>query len=366
MVNQQRNLWCQKSDPTKRKKSKATEPGSSELPDDRYLNRELSWLEFNDRVLDQAADESLPLLERAKFLAITSSNLDEFMMVRVGGLLLHQNSMARDPAGLTVSEQLHEVLARCQIFVRRQYDLVAQSLEPQLAAAGIHRVDLSNCTDPQLEAAESLFRAEIQAVLSPQSLSNRPFPVLPGLGMYLCARLTRDDRLTNPRTPEEETDSPWEFAVIPLGKSLPRMIGLPSENGHAYVLLEDLVAHFIDEFFPGRDVVECVPFRVTRNADVELREDEAGDLLVGMVEVLESRRVSRAVRLEYGSNPSDFVVTLLSESLRTSSQTMFEIDGPLDLTYLYSLHGLEGFDSLRDEPWPGQSTPEINPAQSMF
>lgn len=346
---------------SKKSKSEGQQP---ELPDNRFINRELSWLEFNQRVLDQAADESIPLLERAKFLAITSSNLDEFMMVRVGGLMLHRNSMARDPAGMTVSEQLNEVLAMCQVFVQRQYGLLQRSVEPQLAAGGIHRIDLGDCDDSRLQAAEAKFGEEIYAVLSPQSLANRPFPLLPGLGMYLCVRLRREA----PAVPTvEDADEPlWDFAVIPLGKSLPRIVSLPNDHGTAFVLLEDLVKRFVDAFFPGREVVECVPFRVTRNADVELREDEAGDLLMGMAEVLEGRRISRAVRLEYGSGASDEIISLLSESLNTSHLNLFEIDGPLDLTYLYSLHGLEGYDSLRYEPWPGQLSPEIDPADSIF
>ncbi len=338
----------------------------AELPENRFLNRELSWLQFNQRVLDQAADESLPLLERAKFLAICSSNLDEFMMVRIGGLMLHQNSMARDPAGLTVAEQLQDVLAMCQIFVQRQYELLNQTLQRQLSAAGILRMDLNDCSDLQLEAAEARFRDEISAVLSPQALSNRPFPLLGGLGMYLCVRLRREDDPQQQADVDAVAESPWQFAVIPLGKSLPRMIPLPCEQGHAYILLEDLVSHFVDDFFPGREVIECVPFRVTRNADVALREDEAADLLSGMTEVLESRRVSRAVRLEYGSDASDAVVSLLSESLQTSNQNLFSIPGPIDLTHLFSLHSLEGFDALRDEAWPGQSTPGIDPGESIF
>ncbi len=350
---------------SKKRSSKKIEPTAknAELPENRFINRELSWLEFNQRVLNQAADESIPLLERAKFLAITSSNLDEFMMVRVGGLLLHQNSLARDPAGMTVSEQLDEVLAMCQIFVQRQYQLLNQTLETELSAAEIRRIDLSDCSDRHAVAAEARFQDEISAVLSPQTLANRPFPLLPGLGMYLCVRLLREESLHADLQFSEDAaaEPPWEFAVIPLGKSLSRIIALPSDRGHAYVLLEDLVKHFVGDFFPGREVVECVPFRVTRNADVELREDEAGDLLVGMVEVLETRRLSRAVRLEYGSGASDAVISLLSESLRTSHLNLFAIDGPLDLSYLFSLHGLEGVDLLRDEPWPGQSTARDRP-----
>lgn len=325
---------------------KKSKPSQSELPSDRFINRELGWLAFNERVLDQAADESLPLLERAKFLAITSSNLDEFVMVRVGGLQIHTNSLARDPTGLTVSEQLHAVLSKCQVLVDGQYRLLRESLEPKLAAAEICRIDLNECSDPQLRAAEERFREEVMAVLSPQALALRPFPLLQGLGMYLCVRLRREDR-PHSDGGDDQADPPseWEFAVVPLGKTVSRIISLPCDRGHAYVLLEDLVKHFVAEFFPGREVIECEAFRVTRNADVAVREDEAGDLLSGMEEVLESRRLSRAVRLEYGASASDLMVAFLSESLQTTQQILFAIDGPLDLTYLFALHGLEGCDA---------------------
>ncbi len=346
---------------------KKSKPSQSELPSDRFINRELGWLAFNERVLDQAADESLPLLERAKFLAITSSNLDEFVMVRVGGLQIHTNSLARDPTGLTVSEQLHAVLSKCQVLVDGQYRLLRESLEPKLAAAEICRIDLNECSDPQLRAAEERFREEVMAVLSPQALALRPFPLLQGLGMYLCVRLRREDR-PHSDGGDDQADPPseWEFAVVPLGKTVSRIISLPCDRGHAYVLLEDLVKHFVAEFFPGREVIECEAFRVTRNADVAVREDEAGDLLSGMEEVLESRRLSRAVRLEYGASASDLMVAFLSESLQTTQQILFAIDGPLDLTYLFALHGLEGCDALCYQPWPPQSIPEIDPTEAMF
>ena len=167
-----------------KRKSKATKDAGKQaakaLPEDRFINRELSWLEFNQRVLEQAADEEVPLLERAKFLAITSSNLDEFMMVRVGGLRLQQirNAQQRDPAGLTVSEQLSAVLGKAQLIVARQYRMFRDVLEPVLQQAGITRIDLSNAPDKCVAAAEARFRADVSAVLSPQQTSpNRPFPV---------------------------------------------------------------------------------------------------------------------------------------------------------------------------------------------
>lgn len=352
--------------PTAKKKTQRSE---TPLPADRFINRELSWLEFNRRVLDQAADASIPLLERAKFLAITSSNLDEFVMVRVGSLKMQyeRNAMVRDPSGQTVSEQLQAVARRCNEIVTRQYKVLSDSLEPLMADADIHHVNLNDCSDRCTEAAERRFGNDVFAVLSPQAIfEQRPFPLLQGLGVHLCVRMKPDpNRADRPSDPSGEQPE-WEFAIVPLGRTVPRLLPMPSDRGHAYVLLEELVAHYINDFFPGREVVECIAFRITRNADVEWQEDAAADLMVGMEEVLESRLQSRAVRLEYSAGGSDSMVAFLSEKMELQNQDLYPIEGPLDLTYLFMLHGLEGFDSLRDPPWPPQSTPAIDPAEPMF
>ncbi len=344
--------------------SVSTENSLPPLPEDRFINRELSWLAFNQRVLDQAADEALPALERAKFLAITSSNLDEFVMVRVGSLKLksERNALIRDPAGLTISQQLQAISQQAREIVARQYRVLRDSLEPLLAGADIHRIDLANCSDRCIESADRRFRGDVFSVLSPQAIfDQRPFPLLQGLGVHLCVRLKHDG------ADEAESDPPpWQFAIIPLGRTVPRLVPMPADRGFAYVLLEDLVAHYVDDFFPGREVVECIAFRITRNADVELQEDAAADLMDGMEDVLESRRQSHVVRLEYSAGASDPMISFLSEKMQLTDQALFPIDGPLDLTYLFMLHGLEGFDSLRDQPWPPQSTPEIDPAEPMF
>ena len=353
----------------KKNKKTSTVVVDQSLPEDRYVNRELSWLEFNQRVLEQAADDALPLLERAKFLAITSSNLDEFMMVRVGGLRLQQlqNAQQRDPAGLTVSEQLNAVLGKAQMIVGRQYRLLRDVLEPALNEAGIRRIDLNNCSDRCRVAAEARFKSDVSAVVSPHQISpDRPFPLIQGLGVHLCVRLKScpEDELGDQA--QDEDDPPWRFAVIPIGRTLERIVPMPTDRGYAYVLLEDLIKHYVGDYFPGREVVECVSFRVTRNADIEFREDAASDLLGGMEEVLESRRHSSAVRLEYSAGASDPMVAFLSESLHLTNQDLFAEDGPLDLTCLFSLHGLEGFDLLKDEGWPPHPSPEIDPAEPMF
>ncbi len=374
-------------------------PLSPAAVEPRYLNRELAWLEFNSRVLDQAEDPKVQLLERAKFLAITASNLDEFVMVRVGSLKLQGQGASgrRDPAGLTASEQLQAVASRYHRHVGRQYKILLEDLQPQLAEHRITRVDLNACSERLEAVAERHFRGDVVAVLSPQALHDRRFPMIPGLGIHLCVQLRGVAELApqnmprilpanEPRSDAEADHDEPQFAIIPLGRTLPRIVPLPTdkhpsdssadasndtppesvESSFSYVLLEDLVTHFVDEFFPGREVMQCKPFRITRNADVELREDGAGDLLGGMEEVLESRRLSDVVRLEMDATASDEIRNYLSESFYVDPDYVFRINGPLDLTYLFGLHGVKGFDLLRDEAWPPRRSPAVDPAEPMF
>ncbi|MCA9135370.1 MAG: polyphosphate kinase 1 [Planctomycetales bacterium] len=350
------------------------------MPKDRFFNRELSWLAFNQRVLAQAADESVPILERAKFLAITSSNLDEFMMVRVGGLkiLKQRNPTQRDPTGMVAVEQLQAVAKKGHEIVERQYRLLHSEVQPQLESAGIVNIDLDQASETELMAATARFWRDVFPVLSPQAVSPDSFPLLQGLGVHLFVRLRRDPATRLGTAPEiadttegverrdDEPRDDCEYALIPMGRALPRVLPVSGDNRHGYILLENLVSHFVDEFFPGREVVECIPFRLTRNADIEFREDAASDLLGGMEEILENRRFSRPVRLEYGATASDEAVELLQRVHHLHAEDLYPIDGPLDLSFLFRLHSEEGFDHLRDDVWPAKPHPRIDPEESMF
>ena len=345
------------------------------LPTDRFLNRELSWLAFNERVLAQAADRSLPILERAKFLAITSGNLDEFMMVRVGGLkmLKQRNPSSRDPAGMVAVEQLQAVADKAHQIVERQYRLFREEVRPQLESCGLAEVDLNETGEAEYEAAKRRFDRDVFPVLSPQSVSLDRVPLLQGLGVHLCVKLRRDpdSRLGGKTVRETDSEeSGFEFAFIPMGRALSRVLPVRSDAGggnrHDYILLENLVTHFADRFFSGRRVEECVAFRLTRNADIELREDEASDLMGGMEEVLESRRLSRPVRLEYSASASNDVIEFLQQAHQLHRDDLYAIHGPVDLSYLFALHSEEGFDHRRDEVWPAKPHPRIDPEQLMF
>ncbi|MEQ8786281.1 MAG: polyphosphate kinase 1 [Pirellulaceae bacterium] len=325
----------------------------------RYFNRELSWLEFNQRVLDEARDDSVPVLERLKFLAITASNLDEFFMVRVGGLqMLSQRRRTRpDPSGMTPKKQLAAISARTRQMNADQYACLGEELEPKLATAGIRRVAAEDLTDRQRSALEQLFTNELQAVLTPMAVSvEDEFPLLANQSLNVAVRLA-----PAPQDPELP-----RYAIIPIGPALSRFQTLPSDGGYSYMLIEDVVALFADLFFPGEDVRECVPFRITRNADMSVREDLAGDLLVGMEEVLDARRQSACVRLEVAADAGEELLSFLCGRLEVVRDNVFAAPGPLDLSSFMQVAGLPGFDNLQYEDWPPQPSPAVDLSASIF
>ena len=323
-----------------------------------FINRELSWLEFNQRVLDQALYTKVPVLERLKFLAITASNMDEFFMVRVGGLQLQQAEGIDkpDPSGLAVTEQLEMIFERVNSIVRDQYECFLKAVEPILAAEGMERISAHNASARHRESMMRFFHEEIYPIVSPMDIDPAsPFPILVNLGLHLCVRMASGD-----------SENPHRFAFIPLGKALSRFITLPSDRGYNYALLEDVTSELVDQYYPGKRVDECIAFRVTRNADVSVREDSAADLMMGMEEVLHSRRMAGFVRLEIAENVSEPTLQFLQDRLGLKPRDVFKIPGPLDLSSMVYLTEMDGFPALRDTPWIPQSPAMIDPTQSMF
>ena len=323
-----------------------------------FFNRELSWLEFDQRVLDQATSSKVPLLERLKFLGITASNLDEFYMVRIGGLKLQQSSGAAstDTAGMGVSEQLAAISARIARMVESQYACFSRELEPGLAEAGISRIKMSDASVRHREAATRIFDEEIYPVLSPMAIDQQhEFPLLVNLMLHVCVELA---------APKQ--DPPRRFVVIPLGRVLPRIITLPAERGFSFGLLEDVVGWLAERFFPKDKLISAVPFRITRNADVSLQEDSAADLMHDMEEVLLQRRTAECVRLEIAAGAPPEMVEFLSQALGLTQQDVVHAPGPIDLSSFMQLHSLEGYDQLRDPIWVPQRSPQVDPTQSMF
>ena len=324
-----------------------------------YINRELSWLEFNQRVLNQAQYAKVPVLERLKFLAITASNMDEFFMVRVGGLQLQeaQQIQAPDPSGATVTEQLEAIYDRVDKIISDQYECFLNSIEPILKSEGITRLESAQANSLHKDSLQRFFEQEIYPVISPMDLDpDAPFPLLSNLGFYLCVRMASG-----------EQDLPHRFAFIPIGKTLSRLIKIPGERGaYTYALIEDVISCFIEQYYPGKRVEECTAFRVTRNADVSVREDSASDLILGMEEVLSSRRSADFVRLEIDSKVSEATLSFLAQKLMLKPRDIFKIPGPLDLSALMSITEIEGFPNLRDTVWPPQRSPQIDSTKSMF
>ena len=327
---------------------------------DLFLNRELSWLEFNRRVLAEATDPSVPLFERLKFLSITSGNLDEFFMVRVGGLqqLLNAGKNSFDPAGLTTREQLVEISRRAHDLVAEQYACFLQDLEPKLASAGIRRLTPELIGPEYAEYLERLFDREIYPIITARAVeSPADFASLSGLGLELLVRLK----------PATASSRKPRFAIITLPKRINRLITVPvQQEGYDYTRLEDVVSMFQETLFPGEAVVECVPFRITRNADLIVREDLAGDLLSQMREVLDARKRSGCVRLEVAQSISKTALSFLKQALEVNDDQIYLIPGPLDLASYREIAARAGYENLKYELWPPQASPQVAPGESMF
>ena len=233
----------------------------------RYLNRELSWLEYNQRFLDEARDNSIPLLERLRSLALTSLHLDEFFMVRVGALklLLDRGCEATDIAGMMPAEQLAAIGERTQVMCADQYACF-EELEQALAAAGIQRIRPGALSDRQIRVVQQVFETEIASVLSPLAVATpEKFPALGNQMLTVAVRLGKP--------------TSHRVVIIPFGPAIHRFLTLYSEGGYAYLLLEDAVTMFIDRLFPKEEVLECIPFRLTHHAEAGVRQDLADDLL---------------------------------------------------------------------------------------
>ena len=303
-----------------------------------YENRELSWLDFNDRVLQLAEDETMPLLERAKFLAIYQSNLDEFFMVRVAGVHDQVDAGIDKPGsdGLTPNETIDCVAARVAELDRRHQHEWADSVLPALAEHGVRVVTCEACDEDELEALDRVFRDQIFPALTPLGVGpGRPFPYISNLSLSLAVWL---------RDPVTEVET---FARVKVPKEvLPRFV--PIADG-VYVPLENTIARHLDQLFPGMEIVTHDIFRVARDADFTV-SDEADDLLEAVEHELRQRRFGEVVRLEVGASMEDQLRGKLVEWLNVEERQVYDIDGMLDLTDLWELYDADGHSDLRDPP----------------
>jgi polyphosphate kinase len=307
---------------------------------ERFLNRELSWLDFNERVLALAADESIPLLERVKFCSIFSSNLDEFFMVRVAGLVDQRESGlgVRSPDGRTPSEALAAVRERVATLVATQSRLWSRELVSVLADAGIVIARVSECDPDELASMQTRFEREVYPVLTPLAVGpGQPFPYISGLSLSLGV-FVRD-----PETGEER------FARVKVPEGLPRFLEVGNEGRR--IPLEAVISHLLTELFPQMEVLECAAFRVTRDADYEV-SDEADDLLEAVEVELRRRRFGEPVRLEVSESMSSRMIDRLRSGLHVSEEEIYRVKGLLDLADLKELTALDR-PELKNSPWLG-------------
>ncbi|WP_255706424.1 MULTISPECIES: RNA degradosome polyphosphate kinase [unclassified Anoxybacillus] len=300
-----------------------------------YNNRELSWLAFNERVLQEAMDKRNPLLERLKFLAIFSSNLDEFFMVRVAGLKDQVKAGFNKPenkAGLTPKEQLKKIAKKTHELVKWQYDMYNRTLLPMLRAEGVHLLAPNEWNDEQTTYLQSYFMKNIFPVLTPMAVdAYRPFPMLLNKSLNLAIVLEDD---------EEDEDDRKKLAIVQVPSVLSRFIPLPANNDtHMYALLEDVITTFIHTLFKGYNVSSVTQFRITRNADLTIHEEGARDLLKEIEKELKKRKWGAAVRLEMSKKGFDeWVLDYLLDELEIHEKDVYKIDGPIDLTFLFSFY----------------------------
>jgi polyphosphate kinase len=323
-----------------------------------FLNRELSWLEFNGRVLEEALDVANPLLERLKFATIVASNLDEFFMVRVAALgsAAEEGDVSPDLAGLSPAQQLQQISARAHEQVERLYAKLNAEILPALGERGIRILRLEGLEASQRSALTRYFRDEVLPVLTPLAIdSSRPFPMLSGLSLNLAVLLT----------PAEEGQPP-RLAVVQVPGRLPRLVRPLGSDGTPYVLLEDVIRGELGVLFPGQTVLESTVFRVTRDAELDLDDEGGRDFLQVVEEEVRNRRKARVVRLEVESGVGDALLAVLAERVAVEPDDVYRVAGPLDVRALYPLVELPYLEDLRDPPLKPLQTLEPSECLDLF
>ncbi|MDR3070299.1 MAG: RNA degradosome polyphosphate kinase [Propionibacteriaceae bacterium] len=319
-----------------------------DLPEDRFIDRELSWLAFNIRVLDLARDSvRVPLLERTKFMAIFSNNLDEFFMVRVGGLKrrISAGVATRSNSGMMPKDLLDAILTEAEELVSEQSELFQNVIRPELAAHGIEILAWDQLTETEQHEMGELFTSHIFPVLTPLAVDpSHPFPYISGLSVNLAVLLR------NPLTGTQQ------FARVKVPPNLDRFVSLGQDR---FVPLEDIIAPHLDQVFPGMQVITHSTFRVTRNEDLEVEEDDAENLLKALEKELKNRKVGRsAVRMEIAHDVDPQMLKLLQEELGLSGKEVFRIPSPLDLSGLFALAELD-HDALKYSAFLPKTHPEL-------
>ena len=325
-----------------------------------FTNRELSWIKFDERVLGEAKDKTYPLLERLKFLSITASNLDEFFMVRVASLvdMINAGYTKKDIAGMTPSEQYQAIAEETHNFVDSQYITFNKSLLPQMQQAGIKFVSQhEELTKEQGEFVDKYFYENVYPVLTPMAVdSSRPFPLIRNKTLNIGALLSK-----------KKEEKEIEFATVQVPSVLSRIVMIPGDtDGVTVILLEEIIERNISKLFLNYDVLCAHPFRIMRNADLTIDEDEAEDLLKEIEKQVKKRAWGQAIRLEVSDDMDSKLLKYLKKELDIIDNGVYKINGPLDLTFLMKLYGLEGFDDLRSPKFIPKENPAIPAEANIF
>jgi polyphosphate kinase len=330
-----------------------------------YFNRELSWLEFNRRVLDEAADKSNPLLERLKFLCIFSSNLDEFFMIRVSGLKeqIAEGVDELSPDGLTATEQLEQIYKKLRPMRKRQSTLLMDEILPELREEGITIEPYASLPSREKKVLDKYFQNNLFPILTPQSVdSSHPFPYISNLSVNIGLFVEPDRASTQANL--RHLFRQRRFTRIKLPPSAPRLIPISEKRGR-YALIEEVIAANAKALFPNMKVSDAFLFRVTRDADIELREDEAGDLLRTLERELQRRRDRFPVRLEVESKMPDKMVRLLTSGIGLTNADVEKVDGFVDISDLMQLYSLHR-PRLKDKPIHSVLPAPFQKSESVF
>lgn len=328
---------------------------------ERFTNRELSWLAFNKRVLSEAKDNHLPLMERLKFLSITASNLDEFFMVRVASLKDQVNAgyTKKDIAGMTSKEQIDAILKETHKFTTAQYNTYNRSFLPSLKKNGLKIVtEFEKLTEEQADYVDNYFQKEVFPVLTPMAVdSSRPFPLIRNRSLNIGALLM-----------DKKKKGTIDFATVQVPSVLPRVVTIPTDgdNCTTVILLEQIIEKNIQKLFLNYKVLCQAPFRVMRNADLSIDEDEAADLLIEIEKQLKKRQWGEAIRLEVEDNIDKRLLKTLRKELNLSEDAIFKINGPLDLTFLMKVYDIEGFDHLKEPKYIPQQPKMLDASRDLF
>lgn len=324
-----------------------------------FYNREMSWLLFNYRILNEAKDKTIPLFERTKFLSITASNLDEFFMIRVASLIDLKNAgvKKKDIAGLSPEEQLAMIIPETKEMMNNQYSTLNRSILPALETNGLKLVKhYEDLTEKQAKYVDKYFERDVYPVLTPMAVdSSRPFPLITNKTLNIGALI------------HDKKKDVVDIATVQVPSVLPRIVFLPSDSGVTeIILLEEVIEKNLFKLFLNYEIICAHPYRIMRNADLSIDEDDAADLLKEIEKQIKMRAWGQVIKLEIEADMDKRLLKELRRQLNVESDAVYSINGPLDLTFLMKVSGLEGFDHLRYKKYIPQPVRGLNNDESIF